>query len=94
MDFAMPFMIQTFREYHDSVAELRAKFDAQEKAAADADEQKRKQKEEGGGTDVTMGMYPQIMGVPGMLAIAAPQGYGGMPYGGQMNGGYGGGYMQ
>jgi hypothetical protein len=90
MDFAMPFMIQTFREYHDNLAELRKKFDDKEKEAADAAAAAQKAKEEQGGADPNMGMGMYNPMGQTMLAIAAPgqymqAGYG-APMGGQMNG--------
>lgn len=87
MDFAMPYMIQTFREYHDNIADLKAKWADQEKAKIDAIEADKKAKEEMGGADPSMGMF-NPMGGPQMLALTAPQGYGMQGYG--MNGGYGG----
>jgi len=100
MDFAMPFMIQTFREYHDTQAELKQKWADKEKEVAEAAEAARKAKEEAGGSDPSMGVGMFNMAGGGMpLAIAPPQyGYGmqqpmGMGMGGmqQMNG-YGQGY--
>jgi len=91
MDFAMPFMIQTFREYHDRLNLIQQKFDAQEKAAADAAEAEKKAKEEAHTTDVSLvsGLYnPPMMALPaptpyGMPpAAAAPYGYGAAPMGG------------
>lgn len=89
MDFAMPYMIQTFREYHDALAEIKQKFDSQEKAAAEAAEAAKKAKEEASGSDPTMmGAMFNPMGAP-MLAIAAPGAYIPAAYPQGMNG-YGG----
>jgi len=96
MDFAMPFMIQTFREYHDTISALKKKWDDRAKEEEAAAEAARKAKEEAGGSDPSMGMFG-VAGAGGMpLAIAPPQymqgGYGGMQpqgYGMPMNG-YGG----
>jgi len=83
MDFAMPFMIQTFREYHVKLNTVVTKIEEQEKAAA-AKEEEAKGKDGGPGSDPSlMGLY----GATPMLALAPPSGYGGLPsysYGGGM----------
>lgn len=86
MDFAMPYMVQTFRDYHDSIADLKAKWSAHEKAQAEASEAAQKAKEEAGGADPSMGMFnPMAPNMP--LAIAPPQFMQqGQMYQGQMNG--------
>lgn len=92
MDFAMPFMIQTFREYNDTLADLKKKWADAAAAELAAAEAARKAKEEQGGADPSMGMGFNPLGQQQYLAIAGPQGYGG-GYPQQMNGmGMGGGY--
>jgi clathrin heavy chain len=100
MDFAMPFMIQTFREYHDTQIALKAKWAEKEKEALEAAAAAAKAKEEAQGADPSMGMFGANAN---MLAIAPPQmggvgGYGGGVVGGygmvQPQMGYGGGYGQ
>jgi len=82
MDFAMPYMIQTFREYHDNMAEFKQRLEQMEKEKTEAAEAARKAKEEAGGADPNMmGLYNPMGGQAPMLAIQAPQGY--------MQGGYG-----
>lgn len=93
MDFAMPFMIQTMREFHENIKGLQQKMEAKEKEAAEAAEAAKKAKEDGVADASMMGMY-NPMGPP-LLALTAPVGmmppsaypsYGGAP---AMNGGYG-----
>ncbi len=88
MDFAMPFMIQTFREYHDTISALKKKWEDKEKEAEAAAEAARKAKEEAGGSDPSMGMFGGGGGLP--LAIAPPQ-FMQQAYGGGVQQGYGGG---
>lgn len=94
MDFAMPFMIQAFREFHDRLGAIAHKLEQKEKELADAEEAAKKAKEEGqGSVDASlMGMY-NPMAAP-MLALPAPVGYSPVPvqyamqpqYNQQMNG--------
>ena len=90
MDFAMPFIIQTFREYNDKLNGIIAKMEAVEKEKQDAEEAAKKAAEQGQGQGVDPSFLYNPMNPP-MLAITAP-GYGmpANPYamggGGQMNG--------
>jgi len=85
MDFAVPFMVQTFREYHVKLNTVVTKIEEQEKAAA-AKEEEAKGKEGSGVDPSLMGLYSNA--AP-MLAIAPPSNYGGGGDGG--GGGYGAG---
>jgi len=84
MDFAMPFMVQTFREYHVKLNTVVTKIEEQEKAAA-AKEEEAKGKE-GGALDPSLSQLYGMGGVP--LALPPPSAYGG----GLGMGGYSGGY--
>jgi len=85
MDFAMPFMVQTFREYHVKLNTVVTKIEEQEKAAA-AKEEEAKGKD-GGSMDPNLGaLYQMGGGMP--LALPPPSAYGG----GLPMTGYGGGY--
>jgi clathrin heavy chain len=92
MDFAMPYMVQTFREYHDKLNAIVTRMEDKEKEDAKKEEDAKAAKEQAGGVDPTlMGLYNPMN--PPMLALAAPTGYGMPPMGGMGGmGGYGGGY--
>jgi len=95
MDFAMPFIVQTFREYHDKLNMVVNKIEEAAKEAAAKEEEAKAAKEASGGVDPSlMGLYTQ-MNQP-ILALAPPVGYGmggglgmGMGMGMGMGGGYG-----
>ena len=87
MDFAMPFMVQTFREYHTKLNHVVTKVEEAEKERLAKEEEAKNNKSEGGINDAgLMALYNQ----PGqqMLALAPPPGYGG-GYGGGAAAGYG-----
>jgi len=85
MDFAMPFMVQTFREYHDKLNTVVTKIEEQEKAAAKLEEEGKK---DGGPSDANlMGLYNPM--APAILPLAPPSGYG-VPMGMGMGMGMGG----
>jgi clathrin heavy chain len=86
IDFAMPFMIQTFREFHDKLNGIAQKLEEAEKAKQEAEEAAKKAAEQGQGGAVD----PSMMAIynpmnPPLLALTAP-GYGLPP----SAGGYGG----
>ena len=88
MDFAMPFMVQTFREYHTKLNHVVTKVEEAEKERLAKEEEAKNNKTDGQVGDAgLMALYTQ----PGqqMLALAPPPGYGG-GYGG--GAAYGGGY--
>jgi len=80
LDFAMPFMVQTFREYHTKLNTVVTKIEEQEKAAAAKEEEAKNNKENAAGLDPSLNMLYGAGPTP-MLALAAPTGYGG-GYGG------------
>ena len=96
MDFAMPFMVQTFREYHVNLNKVTAKIEEQEKERLAKEEEAKAAKEGSGGMgDASLSMLYMGAGQQGgmPLAIMPPSAYGGgMGMGGGMAGGYGGGY--
>ena len=99
MDFAMPFMVQTFREYHTKLNHVVTKVEEAEKERLAKEEEAKNNKQDGGVADAGLiGLYG-APGQSGMLALAPPPGYGGytapaygaMAYGGAPMNGYGGG---
>jgi len=85
MDFAMPFMVQTFREFHTNLNKVTIKVEEAEKERL-AKEEEAKANKEGGGGVADAGLVGLYTNQP-MLALAPPTGYGM-----GMGGGYGGGY--
>jgi len=79
-DYAMPFMIQTFREFDSQIKVLHAKFQVQEDAVKSDEEEKKKAEKEQQQSDAafvgTSGNYNPIMAP---LAIGPPAGYYGGP---------------
>ena len=91
MDFAMPFMVQTFREYHTKLNYVSTKVEEQEKERLAKEEEAKNNKTDGAVGDAGL---MQLYGgnTQGIMAIAPPSGYGGGGYGAQPaygGGGYG-----
>jgi len=85
MDFAMPFMVQTFREFHTNLNKVTVKVEEAEKERLAKEEEAKANKEGSGGVADAglVGLYSQ----PQMLALAPPTSYG-LPMGGGYVGGY------
>lgn len=79
MDFAMPFMVQTFREYHTKLNTVVTKIEEQEKAAAAKEEEAKNNKDNSAGLDPSLSML--YGGGNQVLQLAAPTGYGAPSYG-------------
>jgi len=92
-DFAMPFMIQSFRQFNDKLTALSSKFEEAEKARVEEEAKAKKAMEEKQHTEATHMPFNVVM----PLGLPAPSGYiptgnvGGMGMGGGgMGGGTGG----
>ena len=90
MDFAMPFMVQTFREYHTKLNHVVTKVDEQEKERLAKEEEAKNNKQDGAVSDAgLMALYNTP--AQQIYALAPPPGYGGgaPSYGAGLGGGYG-----
>lgn len=84
-DFAMPYVIQSFRHYNDRLLSLSAKFDEFERERREAE---AKAKREGGAAETApnpMQIMPLPLALPPPLPVAG--GYGGAPQMPMLNGG-------
>jgi len=93
--FAMPYMIQTFRDYHEKLVSVTEKLTALDKAHQSEKEAEKQRQGEAGYMDPSLTPFNPMNT---MLAIAPPPGYGAPvgypPVGVPAMGGYPGGYPQ
>jgi clathrin heavy chain len=80
MNFAMPFMVQCFKEFDTELKLVKGKLQAQEDAVREEEEAKKKNEQEQQQTDAAfVGTGASYNPMMAPLALAPPPGYGGYP---------------